>query len=72
MQIKTTELKKLTIKTSLKVEKTPTHHRRETYISGTTQAKIAKFKATSNKPFQKRHRYSVPNALNTLRYIIIQ
>ena len=44
---------------SLKVENTPTRHRRK-HVSGTTQASfLAKFKATQNKLRQKRHHHSV-------------
>ena len=55
----------------MKIEKNPTHHRKEHDIFGATQASfLAKFKATSNKLGQKRHRHSVPKALCALRYII--
>ena len=44
---------------SLKVENTPTRHRRK-HVSGTTQASfLAKFKATQNKLGQKRNHHSV-------------
>ena len=44
---------------SLKVENTPTRHRRK-HVSGTTQTSfLAKFKATQNKFGQKRHHHSV-------------
>ena len=54
----------------MKVENTPTHHRREYNASGTSQASfLAKFKATNNKLGQKRHRHSgVPKTLCNLRY----
>ena len=45
----------------MKVKNTPTHHRGEHNVSGTTQALfLAKFKATRNKLGHKRHRHSVP------------
>ena len=55
----------------MKIEYTPTHHRREHNASETTQALfLATFKAIRNKLGQKRHRYSVPETLCALRYII--
>ena len=55
----------------MKIECTPTHHRREYYASETTQALfLASLKAIRNKLGQKRHRYSVPETLCVLRYII--
>ena len=54
----------------MKIEYTPTHHRREHNASETTQASfLATFKAIRNKLGQKRHRYSVPETLCALRYI---
>ena len=45
------------------------HTSREHDVYGTTQASfLAKFKATRNKPGQKRHRYSFPNIFCALRY----
>ena len=50
----------------MKVKNTPTHHRGEYNVSGTTQASfLAKFKATPNKLGQKRHRHSVPHTHTT-------
>ena len=55
----------------MKIEYTPTHHRREYNASEATQASfLASFKAIRNKLGQKRHRYSVPETLYALRYII--
>ena len=55
----------------MKIEYTPTHHRREHNASEATQASfLATFKAIRNKLGQKRHRYSVPKILCALRYII--
>ena len=54
----------------MKIEYTPTHHRREHNASEATQASFASFKAIRNKLGQKRHRYSVPETLCALRYII--
>ena len=55
----------------MKIEYTPTHHRREPNASETTQASfLATFKVIRNKLGQKRHRYSVPETLCALRYII--
>ena len=55
----------------MKIEHTPTHHRREHNASEDTQASfLATFKAIGNKLGQKRHRYSVPETLCALRYII--
>ena len=55
----------------MKIEHTPTHHRREHNASETTQAPfLATFKAIRNKLGQKRHRYSVPETSCALRYII--
>ena len=55
----------------MKIEYTPTHHRREHNASETTQAPfLATFKAILNKLGQKRHRYSVPETLCALRYIM--
>ena len=55
----------------MKIEYTPTHHRREHNASEATQVPfLASFKATRNKLGQKRHRYSVPETLYALRYII--
>ena len=45
----------------MKIEYTPTHHRREHNASEATQASfLASFKAIRNKLGQKRHRSSVP------------
>ena len=45
----------------MKIEYTPTHHRREYNASEATQASfLATFKAIRNKLCQKRHRYCVP------------
>ena len=55
----------------MKIEYTPTHCRREHNVSEATQASfLASFKAIPNKLGQKRHRYSVPETLCALRYII--
>ena len=55
----------------MKIEYTPTHHRREHNASEATQASfLATFKAIRNKLGQKRHRYSAPEKLCSLRYII--
>ena len=55
----------------MKIEYTPTHHRREHNASEATQASfLATFKAIRNKLGQKRHRYSVPETLCALQYII--
>ena len=58
----------------MKVEYTPTHHRREHNASEAIRNKLgtflATFKAIRNKLGQKRHRYSVPEILCALRYII--
>ena len=55
----------------MKIEYTPTHHRREHKASEATQASfLASFKAIRNKLGQKRHRYSAPEILCALRYII--
>ena len=55
----------------MKIEYTPAHHRREHNASEATQASfLASFKAIRNKLGQKRHRYSVPETLYALRYII--
>ena len=55
----------------MKIEYTPTHHRREPNASEATQASfLATFKAIRKKLGQKRHRYSVPETLCALRYII--
>ena len=55
----------------MKIEYTPTHHRREHNASETTQAPfLATFKAIRKKLGQKRHRYSVLETLCALRYII--
>ena len=55
----------------MKIEYTPTHHRREHNASEANQASfLATFKAIRNKLGQKRHRYSVPETLCALRYII--
>ena len=55
----------------MKIEYTPTHHRREHNASEVIQVSfLASFKAIRNKLGQKRHRYSVPETLYTLRYII--
>ena len=54
----------------MKIEYTPTHHRREHNASETTLASfLATFKAIHNKLGQKRHRYSVPEKLCVLQYI---
>ena len=56
---------------SLKIEYTPTHHRREHNVSETTQASFpAKFKAICIKLGQERHHQSVPKILCALGYII--
>ena len=56
---------------SMKIEYTPTHHRREHNASEATQASfLATFKAIRNKLGQKRHRYSAPETSCVLRYII--
>ena len=55
----------------MKIEYTPTHHHREHSASEATQASfLVTFKAIRNKFGQKRHRYSVPETLCALRYII--
>ena len=55
----------------MKIEYTPTHHRREHNASEATQASfLAMFKSIRNKLVQKRHRYSAPEILCTLRFII--
>ena len=55
----------------MKIEYTPTHHRREHNASETTQAPfLPTFKAIHNKLGQKRHRSSVPETLCALRYIL--
>ena len=55
----------------MKIEYTPTHHHREHNASEATQASfLATFKAIRNKLAQKRHRYSAPQTLCALRYII--
>ena len=55
----------------MKIEYTPTHHRSEHNASEIFQASfLATFKAIRDKLGQKRHRYSVPETLCTLRYII--
>ena len=55
----------------MKTEYTPTHHRREHNTSEATQASfLATFKEIRYKLGQKRHRYSVPETLCALRYII--
>ena len=55
----------------MKTEYTPTHHRREHNASEATQASfLATFKTIRNKLGQKRHRYSVPETLCALRFII--
>ena len=55
----------------MKIEYTPTHHRRKHNASETTQAPfLATFKAIRNKLGQKRYRYSVPETLCALRYIV--
>ena len=55
----------------MKIEYTPTHHRREHNVSETTQAPfLATFKAIRNKLGQKRHRCRVPETLCALRYIV--
>ena len=54
----------------MKIENTPTHHRREHNVPGTIQASfLAKLKATRSKPGQKRYRHSVLKTLFDLRYI---
>ena len=53
---------------SMKIEYTPTHHRREHNASEATQASfLATFKAICIKLGQKRHRYSAPETLCVLR-----
>ena len=55
----------------MKIEYTPTHHCREHNASEATQASfLASFKAIRNRLGQKRHRYSVPETLYVLRYIM--
>ena len=55
----------------MKIEYAPTHHCREHNASETTQASfLATFKVIRNKLGQKRHRYSAPETLYALRYII--
>ena len=55
----------------MKIEYTPTHHRSEHNASEATQASfLATFKAIRNKLGQKRQRYSAPETLCALRYII--
>ena len=55
----------------MKIEYTPTHHRREHNASEATQASfLATFKPIRNKLGQKRHRYSAPETLCALRYIV--
>ena len=55
----------------MKIEYKPTHHRREDNASETTQTSfLATFKAIRDNLGQKRHRYSVPETLCALRYII--
>ena len=55
----------------MKTEYTPTHHRREHNVSEAIQASfLATFKAICNKLGQKRYRYSAPETLCALRYII--
>ena len=56
----------------MKIEYTPRHHRREHNASETTQVLfLDTFKAIRNKLGQKRHRYSVPETLCALQYIIM-
>ena len=55
----------------MKIEYTPTHHRRENNASEATLASfLATFKVIRNKLGQKRYRYSAPETLRVLRYII--
>ena len=55
----------------MKIEYTPIHHRREHNAAESTLASfLATFKAIRNKLGQKRHRYSAPETLCTLRYVI--
>ena len=55
----------------MKIEYTPTHHRREHNASEATQVPfLATFKAIRNKLGRKRHRCSVPETLCALRYNI--
>ena len=55
----------------MKIEYTPTHHRREHNASEATQASfLASFKAIRNKLGQKGHRYSALETLCALQYII--
>ena len=55
----------------MKIEYTPKHHRREHNASEATQASyLAMFKTIRNKLGQKRYRYSAPETLCALRYII--
>ena len=55
----------------MKIEYTPTHHRREHNASEATQASfLATINAIRNKLGQKRHRCSAPKPLCALRYII--
>ena len=52
----------------MKIEYTPTHHRREHYASEATQTSfLATFKAIRNKRGQKRHRCSAPETLCALQ-----
>ena len=51
----------------MKIEYTPTHHRREHNASEATQASfLVTFKSIRNKLGQKRHRYSVPERICAL------
>ena len=55
----------------MKIEYTPTHHHREHNAAEATQASfLATFKTIRNKLGQNRHRYSVPETLCALRYVI--
>ena len=55
----------------MKIEYTPSHHRREHNAPEATQVSfLATFKAIRNKLGQRRHPYSAPETLCALRYII--
>ena len=58
---------------SLKVENTPTRHRRQHSVSGTIQASfLAKFKTNQNKLRQKRHHHRPQCIYDIYIYIDIQ
>ena len=55
----------------MEIEYTPTQHRREHNASEAIQSSsLATFKAIRNKFGQKRHHYSAPETLCTLRYTL--